>query len=616
MPPLCLRSRWLPLSSASLLVVLQRMPALRVASLASESLAPSRIVSLLRSALAMTGALGAVHSLAGATRFVVSSPNVLGTVGTPITPIAFTVTGAAIPAGSFRVSGTLPPGLTVTNANASGILNGSNGTITGTPTAAGNYTISILAYERANGMGDAFGPTQIGFIITAGAASAPAITVQPSSQAVTAGGSVTLSVVATGSPAPTYQWRKDGVLVPGATAATLALANVQPGDAGLYTVVVANTIGLVTSSAATLTVAGGRPVVTTPPQPQHVLPGATATFSVAATGTGLAYQWRRNGLALAGETQATLSLPGVSAANMGFYTVTVTNAAGSIESAPAALTVATGGASRLVNVSTRGYVPPGGSLTPGFVLQGNSTKTVVIRAVGPTLGSFGVSGTLSDPVMDVIPLGGSTAVAANDDWGGGSLLQNAFAVVGAFPLAAPNSADASVQTSLNASSASGYTVRITSKNASAAGIALAEVYDEDALSAPVRLVNVSTSGFVGTGEQALVPGFFIGGDAPKLLLIRAVGPGLAPFGVTGVLADPQPSVAPLGQNLTVAANDNWGGSASLQSAFAQAGAFALPAGSSDAAVVVRLPPGGYTVVVSGVAGTTGTALVEVYDLDR
>ncbi len=113
-----------------------------------------------------------------------------------------------------------------------------------------------------------------------------------------------------------------------------------------------------------------------------------------------------------------------------------------------------------------------------------------------------------------------------------------------------------------------------------------------------------------------MPGFVIGGSAPKLLLIRAVGPGLGQFGVTGVLADPQLSLVPLGQNFTVAANDNWGGTAALQAAFTQAAAFALPSGSNDAAVVVRLPPGGYTVVVSGVGSTTGTALVEIYDLDR
>jgi hypothetical protein len=380
--------------------------------------------------------------------------------------------------------------------------------------------------------------------------------------------------------------------------------------------VVRNSAGTVTSRAATLAVNATAPsgsLITTPPQSQQVVPGASVTFSVNTSGTGLTYQWSRDGVAIPGATQSAYSL--ASATAMGFYGVTVKAASGATETAFAILTLRTGGASRLVNVSTRGYVPPGGALTPGFVLQGRASKPVLIRAIGPTLGAFGVGGTLADPVMEVIPLGESTAVAANDNWGGSTALAQAFSRVGAFPLAAASSADASVESSLPVSGAKGYTVRITGKGANAAGIALAEVYDEDGVAGAVRLVNVSTSGFVGTGDQALVPGFYIGGDAPKLLLIRAIGPGLAQFGVPETLADPQLSVTPLGKDFTVAANDNWGGTAELQAAFASAGAFNLPASSGDAAVLVRLPPGGYTVVVSGVGSTTGTALVEVYDLD-
>jgi hypothetical protein len=217
--------------------------------------------------------------------------------------------------------------------------------------------------------------------------------------------------------------------------------------------------------------------------------------------------------------------------------------------------------------------------------------------------------------MDVIPLGSAVVIASNDNWDGTTALRAAFAQVGAFPLATATSADSSVQATLNAAGASGYTVRITSKSLTAAGIALAEVYDQETITAPVRLVNVSTSGFVGTGDRALVPGFFIGGAAPKRLLVRAVGPGLTQFGVTGVLANPQLSITPLGKDFVVAANDNWGGTSVLQTAFTQAAAFALPVGSNDAAVVLQLPPGGYTVVVSGVGNTSGTALVEIYDLD-
>jgi hypothetical protein len=609
--------RWLNLSAAWLLLLLQRTPVVRLAVTAGETIVPSRIVSLLKSAAATAVSLGAVHSLAGATQFVVSNANVTGTVGTAISPIAFTVTGAQTPAGSYRVTGSLPPGLTVPGASTAGVVNGSSGSITGVPTTAGSYTISIVAYEHTNASGDAFGPATIRFTITGTAAIAPTITTQPTSQSVIAGATVTLSVAATGSPTPTFQWRKNSTAIAGATNSNLTLTNVQAADAGDYTAVVSNSAGSVTSTIATLAIAAAAtgPVVTSQPQSQNLATGATATLAVSATGNDLAYQWKKAGVALAGANGSSFTIPNVTADSMGFYYVTVTSASGSTDSAVATVTVNTGGTSRLVNVSTRGFVPAGGSLTPGFVLQGNTTKALVIRGVGPTLGSFGVGETLADPTMEIIPLGSGTAVASNDNWGGTTALREAFAQVGAFPLATATSADSSVETKLTAAGAMGYTVRITSKSSAVAGIALAEVYDEEPISAPVRLVNVSTSGFVGTGDQALVPGFVIGGTAPKRLLIRAVGPGLTQFGVTGVLDDPQLSVLPLGKDFTVAANNNWGGSSNLQAAFSQAAAFTLSPESKDAAVVVQLPPGGYTVVVSGVGNTTGTALVEVYDLD-
>ena len=607
----------LNLPATGLLLLLQRTPVLRVVTGTAEFSAPSRIVVLLKSAVAALGSLGTMHSLAGATSFSVTTSNIFGTVGTPITPVAFTVIGAAVPPGSFRIGGTLPPGIFVVNLDANNVLNATTGAITGTPTTAGRYAISVLAYERANGTGDAFGPITINFTIADAPPRAPAITVQPASQSVVAGATVTFGVAANGSPAPGFQWRKDGTPIPGATFNTLTLADVTPAGAGTYTVVVSNSAGTVTSAPASLavSVAAGPPVVTAQPRSHYVTPGTPVTFSVAALGGGLAYQWKKDGSAIGGASQPVLALADANANTAGFYSVVVTNAAGSVESVAASLTLNEGGTSRLVNVSTRGFVPAGGSLTPGFVLRGNAAKALVIRAVGPTLGAFGVGGTLADPVMEVIPLGATVAVASNDNWGGTTALQNAFTRVGAFPLAPAASADASVATSLLATGATGYTVRISSKNPAASGIALAEVYDEEGVTAPVRVVNVSTNGFVGTGEQTLVPGVVIGGTAPKLLLIRAVGPGLAPFGVTGVLADPQLSVAPIGKDFSVATNDNWGGDPELLLAFAQAGAFALPIASRDAAVVVRLPPGGYTVVVSGVGATTGTALVEIYDLD-
>lgn len=349
--------RHLSLPASWLLLLLERTPALRVVSAAAESAASSRIVALLKSVFAGAASIGAVHSLAGATQFVVSNSNVLGTVGTPITPIAFTVTGAAIPAGSFQIT-SLPPGITVPNANSNGVLNASSGILSGTPTAAGTYIVSILAYERASAQGDTFGPTQVGFIITDSASSVPVITTQPASQSVNAGSSVTLSVVATGSPAPTYQWRKNGVLVSGATGATLTLTNVQTSDAGVYTVVVTNLAGIVTSSPATLVVNAAGPAITVQPQSQALAAGANATLSVSATGTGLSYQWKKDGAAIASATASTYALGAASADAMGFYSVTVTSSTGTAESALATITVNTGGVSRLVTSPRAATSPP------------------------------------------------------------------------------------------------------------------------------------------------------------------------------------------------------------------------------------------------------------------
>ena len=400
----------------------------------------------------------------------------------------------------------------------------------------------------------------------------------------------------------------------------------------------ANVVTNVTSLKRLVLPVQGTPIITQPPINAHVAPNATnVTFTALAASGGLSYVWKRNGVALvpattgaaplqpdesappraAGAATATINSPtlvlnNVTAADMGFYSCVITNSAGAIETDAAILTVDTGGPSRIINVSTRGLVQPGAALTPGFVMRGPGGKQLLIRAVGPTLATFGLAA-LADTKMDVLNQQTGGVVATNDDWGGGPSLANAFSAVGAFPLPA-GSKDAAVFSNLPVN-AGGYSVRITSPAASGTGIALAEVYDSDALTSPARLINVSTLGFAGTGANALTPGFVIGGTAPKLVLIRAVGPGLAPFGIDRTLADPQLKVIPLGLSLMIARSDDWGGTAELKAAFATAGAFGLPDTSKDAAVMVRLPPGGYSVVVSGANESTGTALVEVYDLD-
>ena len=354
------------------------------------------------------------------------------------------------------------------------------------------------------------------------------------------------------------------------------------------------------------------PQITAQPFAQSVNAGSSVTLGVAASGVApFAYQWYRNNTLVGGATSATLTIINAKPSDAGTYTVTITNSAGTVTSAGALVVVSY---SRLVNVSTRGMVLAGDALTPGFVMRGVGSKQLLVRAVGPTLSSFGIGTPLSDTKLDVIPQGASVALTSNDNWGGSTALASTFASVGAFALPTA-SRDAAVFSNFSTATNNAYTVRVTASGAASSGIAIAEIYDADNDSSPVRLINVSTRGFVGTGESALTPGFSIRGNASKQLLIRAIGPGLSQFGVPGLLADPQFSVIPLGQSTAVAQNDNWGGTAALKAYFTAAGAFSIPDNSRDAAIVVTLPPGGYTVVVSGVGGTTGNALVEVYDLD-
>eukprot|EP01035_Chromulina_nebulosa_P069674 gene69674-biopygen49660 len=177
-----------------------------------------------------------------------------------------------------------------------------------------------------------------------------------------------------------------------------------------------------------------------------------------------------------------------------------------------------------------------------------------------------------------------------------------MASAGAFALTA-GSKDAALVATLGAGA---YSAPVTATD-SGSGVALLEVYDA-ATSSSLTVVNASTRAFVGTGDSVLIPGFVISGTGALKLLIRAVGPTLASLGVTGVLADP--TITLYRGSTVLATNDNW--SAADAATMTAVGAFALTAGSRDAAIVTTLPAGSYSAIVSGVGGTTGTALVELY----
>ena len=444
-------------------------------------------------------------------------------------------------------------------------------------------------------------------------ASAPTITLQPVAQSAALGGSVSFSVVAVGTAPFSYQWKFNGVAITGATATTLPVANVQSSHYGSYSVVVSSAVGSVSSLSATLSVLASAvaPVVATQPVLQSVEVGASASFGVVATGTApLAYQWKKDGQNIAGASNATLTLANVQTFSGGAYTVAVTNAFGAVTSSAAMLTVsvaAPSSVSRLSNLSVRSLAGSGEqTLIVGFAVGGTGVKSILLRGIGPTLTQFGLSGALADPQLRLFNSAGAQTYL-NDDWGGGGNLVSAFSAVGAFGLSA-TSKDAALLIPVGGGA---YTAQVT--GGAGAGVALLEVYDSDVGGSTARLTNLSARTQVGTGDNILVVGFVVSGTAPKTLLLRAVGPGLLAFGVSGVLADPQLKLFNAAGAL-VSANEDWGGAAALAAAFTQTGAFGLPSASRDAVLLSTLPPGAYTLQISGANDTSGIALAEVYEL--
>jgi len=269
-------------------------------------------------------------------------------------------------------------------------------------------------------------------------------------------------------------------------------------------------------------------------------------------------------------------------------------------------------------ISTRAPSLAGANaLVPGFVLSGSGTKRVLLRNVGPTLSTFGVSGVLADPQLTLKRYNTATAayvdVASNDNWGTTtalSTLTNMTASLGAFALA-NNSGDAVLLVDLGPGQ---YSASAGGAN-NGTGVALLELYDADTAGSTARFVNIATRGYVGTGNDIIIAGFVIAGEGSKTLLVRGVGPTLSSLGVTGVLADPQLALY-RGAELLLR-NDDWTtgtGTTDNASTATKVGAFALTASSKDSAFIVTLAAGAYTVQVNGTNNTTGLALVEIYEV--
>jgi hypothetical protein len=508
------------------------------------------------------------------------------TVGATGSPTSYTATG-------------LPPGLT---------LNALTGAINGTPTTAGTYVVALSATNSA-------GTGTSSLTITVAAANALPVFTNPATAPGTVGTAINYTLGATGLPT---SYTATG-LPPGLTLNTLTGGITgTPTTAGTYVVTVTATNSTGTSTTSiTFTVAGAgtAPVITGP----ATAPGGVGTavyYTIGATGSPTSYTATGlpPGLTLNTLTGTITGTP----TTAGTYVATV-NATNSTGTSTTTLTwvITPLGFSHIVNFSARALSGSGSdTLVVGFVVLGDA-KNLLIRGIGPDLASFGVTDFLAAPILTLFDASGGV-LATDSGWGVNSsgqndaaLISSTAASVGAFPLPS-GSLDSALLVTVNNGA---HTTGLLTTNG-AAGVGLIEIYDTGG-NPNASLVNVSARINVTAGSGVLIAGLVIGGSESKTVLIRGIGPTLSEFGVSGVLADPQITV--FSGSTQIASNANWNNgtgassAAQLVSTSAEVGAFPLASGSRDAALIVTLQPGPYTVQVTSVSGATGVALIEVYD---
>ncbi len=523
--------------------------------------------------VAIAGFTGASLSLASAKRAdagsytvrvtnaagsVTSDPAVLvvqvpATVPVIITPPSAATSSVGAPASFSVVADGAPPlsyvwrreGTLIAKASQSTLVLGSVQVAD-----AGDYTVTV-----SNALGSVTSsPARLTVLVPS---LPPFIVVQPVSVTATAGGTASFGVTVRGTAPLSYQWRKDGEWLDGATQATLTLTNVRATDAAAYSVAITNAFGTAVSASARLTVnpAPTPPQIETPPTARTVTEGATVSLSVTASGAGpLSYRWLKGGVPIVGATSATLTFSPVRLTDAGSYAVAVTNAVGTVTSASVALTVNASVLSPTITVQ-----PEGRSLTVGDSLA----LTVAVSGTPPFTYRWRRAGEL---------ITGATASSY-------AVAQVGEADAGSYTVEVSNAAGTVVSAAA--------VVRVAPRPSS-------------------RITNVSIRTPLAVG-QTLIVGLSMSGGA-KAVLVRAVGPGLSPFGVSDAMTDPRLML--FRGAVVEGASDDWGGGPTLAATFASVGAFALPAGSRDAALVATID-GGRTVQVVG--ASPGTVLVEAYD---
>jgi hypothetical protein len=249
----------------------------------------------------------------------------------------------------------------------------------------------------------------------------------------------------------------------------------------------------------------------------------------------------------------------------------------------------------------------------GFVVQGSSPKRVLIRAAGPSLANLGVPNALANPRLELHDT--KSTIGVNDNWQttqiGGVITSDQVAEIQSIGLAPSDPAESALIATLPPGS---YTA-IVQGVSDGTGVGIVEVYDLGATSGSL-LANISTRGFVQTGDNVMIGGFIVG-IQPTRVIIRAIGPSLTQSGVPDALANPQLELHD--DSSLIGQNDDWqttqlGGIITGDQVVEIQNSQLAPTNSAESAIIATLQPGSYTAIVRGANNTTGNALVEVYAL--
>ncbi len=256
---------------------------------------------------------------------------------------------------------------------------------------------------------------------------------------------------------------------------------------------------------------------------------------------------------------------------------------------------------KLLNISTRLSVQTDDNvLIGGFIVGGTEPKQVLVRGIGPSLGAFGISDALADPILELNKADGT--VVTNDNW---QDTQESDIPAGLQP---SDPLESAILATLEPGN---YTAILRGKN-NGTGVGLVEAYDLDQ-AANSTFANISTRGFINTGDNVMIGGFIVdGGDTGEMatIAVRAIGPSLTAFGVAGALQDPTLELHN-GDGTTVAENDDWQDGPDSEEFMTNGLA---PTEDAESALLATLPPGAYTAIVRGVGDTTGVGLVEAYNV--